>query len=77
MSVVASGGQVSPRELQCLRLIAAGNSNRDIGQVLYLSEFTVKTHIGRLYRRLGARDRAHCVALGYERGLLEVGAVAS
>lgn len=77
MSVVASGSQVSPRELQCLRLIAAGNSNRDIGKLMHLSEFTIKTHVGRLYRRLGARDRAHAVALGYERGLLEVGAVAS
>lgn len=60
----------SKREMQCLQAIARGLTNARIGGELFLSEDTVKTHNRRLFRKLGARDRAHAVALGYQRGLL-------
>ncbi len=61
------------RELECLGFIAEGFSNKAIGRELWLSEFTVKTHVGRLFRKLGARDRAHAVGIAYRTGLLELG----
>lgn len=64
------GSDLSPREAQILSLIAEGTSNAGIGLVLGVSEDTVKTLVKRLYRRLGARDRAHAVHLGHVRGLL-------
>lgn len=63
---------ITPRELQCLRHIAQGHSDKDIGAALFLSEFTVKTHVGRLFKRLGARNRAHAVAIAFEVGILTV-----
>jgi DNA-binding CsgD family transcriptional regulator len=58
------------RERQCLELIAEGRTNVRIGSALGVTEDTVKTHLRRLFKALGARDRAHAVALGYQRGLL-------
>jgi DNA-binding CsgD family transcriptional regulator len=58
------------RELDMLRHIAQGRTNEDIASRLGVSVDTVKTHLCRLYRRLGARDRAHAVHLGHRRGLL-------
>lgn len=63
---------ITPRELQCLQHIAQGHSDKTIGAALYLSEFTVKTHVGRLFRRLGATNRAHAVAIAFELGILTV-----
>lgn len=63
--------QLSERELQVLEGMARGLSNGQIGQELYLSEDTVKTHARRLYRKLGAADRAEAVANGFRWGLLE------
>jgi DNA-binding NarL/FixJ family response regulator len=65
---IAAG--LSEREMQVLNLIAHGFSNGAIASALHLSEDTIKTHCRRLFPKLGARDRAHAVALGYERGLL-------
>lgn len=62
------------RELEVLRGMAAGLPNAEIGRQLYVSEDTVKTHARRLFRRLGANDRAHAVARGYQLGLLDPGA---
>lgn len=62
--------QVTNRELQVLRAMSEGRSNAEIGSLLYLSEDTVKTHARRLYRKLGARDRAHAVAAGFRTGLV-------
>ncbi len=56
--------QLTERELQVLRGMSQGRSNADIGRDLFLSEDTVKTHARRLFNKLGARDRAHAVALG-------------
>jgi DNA-binding NarL/FixJ family response regulator len=58
------------RELQILRGMSLGHSNSEIGRELYLSEDTVKTHARKLFQKLGARDRAHAVALGLREYLL-------
>ena len=50
--------------------MSRGRSNAEIGRELYLSEDTVKTHARRLFRKLGAADRAHAVALGFRWGLV-------
>ena len=60
----------SERELEVLALIAAGNSNREIAAKLFVSTGTVKTHINRLYRKLGARSRTQAVARARELDLL-------
>ena len=56
--------RLSNRELQVLRGMAEGRSNQEIARELFLSEDTIKTHARKLYDKLGARDRAHAVALG-------------
>lgn len=61
---------IGSREHQVLGLIARGRSNREIGDRLGISEHTAKTYVSRLMSKLGARDRAHAVALGYQAGLL-------
>jgi DNA-binding NarL/FixJ family response regulator len=61
---------LTERELQVLHGMADGKSNAEIGRDLYVSEDTVKTHARRLFRKLGARDRAHAVASGFRAGLV-------
>jgi LuxR family maltose regulon positive regulatory protein len=61
---------LSERELEVLALIAAGNSNREIAAKLFVSTGTVKTHINRLYRKLGARSRTQAIARAREMDLL-------
>jgi DNA-binding NarL/FixJ family response regulator len=58
------------REIQVLQLIAEGFVNREIGQQLFLSEETVKSHVRHLLAKLQARSRAHAVAVGFRRGLI-------
>jgi DNA-binding NarL/FixJ family response regulator len=53
-----------------LRGMSQGKSNGQIGRELYLSEDTIKTHARRLFRKLGATDRAQAVAYGFRRNLL-------
>lgn len=62
--------ELSDRELQVLRGMAAGHTNSDIGRRLYLAENTVKTHVRRLFGKLGARDRAQAVDTGWRLRLL-------
>ena len=57
-------------ELQVLRGMSQGKSNGQIGRELYLSEDTIKTHARRLFRKLGAKDRAEAVATGFRRGMM-------
>jgi len=65
-----SSGALSPRERGVLRLVAAGLSNRQIGETLSISERTVKFHVTAIFNKLGADNRAQAVALAAERGLL-------
>jgi DNA-binding NarL/FixJ family response regulator len=68
------GGGAQPvlteREMQVLTGMSRGRSNAEIGKELYLSEDTVKTHARRLFRKLGAADRAQAVAVGFRWGLV-------
>jgi DNA-binding NarL/FixJ family response regulator len=68
----ATGGvpTLTERELQVLQGMGRGRSNNEIGRELYLSEDTVKTHARRLFRKLGAADRAQAVAMGFRWGLV-------
>jgi DNA-binding NarL/FixJ family response regulator len=61
---------LTEREMQVLLGMADGKSNAEIGRELFVSEDTVKTHARRLFRKLGARDRAHAVAAGFRAGLV-------
>jgi DNA-binding NarL/FixJ family response regulator len=61
---------LSVRELEVLRMVAAGSTNREAAQRLFISEATVKTHLLHIYAKLEVRDRASAVAAGYQRGLL-------
>jgi len=62
--------ELSSREAEVLTLVARGRSNREIAKTLFVSEATVKTHLGHVYEKLGVRDRAAAVATAYDRGLL-------
>ena len=61
---------LTEREMQVLLGMSQGQSNSEIGRELFLSEDTIKTHARRLFSKLGARDRAHAVALGLRHSLL-------
>lgn len=61
---------LSPRELEVLRLLAAGETNRAIAGVLVLSERTVDRHVSNIYAKLGVSSRAAATALAYEHGLV-------
>ncbi|MCV2488460.1 response regulator transcription factor [Geodermatophilus sp. YIM 151500] len=65
-----SGVALSMREMQVLTGMSQGKSNAQIGRELFLSEDTIKTHARRLFRKLGAKDRAEAVATGFRRGMM-------
>ena len=58
------------REIEVLQLVSDGLVNREIGERLFLSEETVKSHVRHLLAKLQARSRAHAVAVGFRRGLI-------
>lgn len=65
---------LTERETEVLRLMARGQSNNEIAESLFLGEATIKTHVGRVLSKLGARDRVQAVVMAYESGLVEPGA---
>lgn len=65
--------ELTERELDVIRLMTRGMSNGEIANELYLGEATVKTHVGRILAKLGARDRVQAVVAAYESGLVTPG----
>ena len=68
----AGDDSLSPREVDVLRLIATGNSNKLIADQLSISEATAKTHVANILSKLGANDRAHAVTIALKRGMIEL-----
>jgi DNA-binding NarL/FixJ family response regulator len=63
---------LSPRELEILQAVARGLSNKEIGRRLYVSEATVKTHLLRIFAKLGVDDRTAAVTVALERGIIRL-----
>lgn len=68
----AADDALSARELEVLRLIAAGNSNKRIADQLAIGEATVKSHVTNILSKLGANDRTHAVTLALKRGIVDL-----
>ena len=62
--------ELTPRELEVLRLVARGRSNGEIAAELVISELTVKTHVGHIFTKLGLRDRAAAIVYAYDQGFV-------
>jgi DNA-binding NarL/FixJ family response regulator len=64
---------LTQRELQILKQMALGKSNKEIGQALYISEYTVKNHVRAILKKLDAIGRTEAIAIASERGLVHIG----
>jgi len=69
----AGADDLTPREADVLRLIAGGQSNREIARTLFVSEATVKTHVNRIFAKTGSRDRAQATRYAYTHGYADPG----
>ena len=67
-----SDEELTPREVEVLRKVAGGNRNRDIAELLSISEETVKVHIKHIMDKLGAKDRTQAIAIAVRRGIIEL-----
>ena len=63
---------LTPREVDVLRLIASGNANKEIAGQLSIGEASVKSHVANILAKLSANDRAHAVTIGLKRGIIEL-----
>ena len=68
----AADDELTTREIEVLRLIAAGNANKQIADQLAIGEATVKSHVTNILSKLGASDRAHAVTIGLKRGIIQL-----
>jgi DNA-binding NarL/FixJ family response regulator len=68
----AADEDLTSREIAVLRLIAAGNANKEIAAQLSIGEDTVKGHVTSILAKLGANDRTHAVTIGLKRGIIEL-----
>jgi DNA-binding NarL/FixJ family response regulator len=68
----ATDGALTPREIDVLRLVAAGNANKEIGVRLALTEVTIKSHVRNILAKLGANDRTHAVTIALKRGIIDL-----
>ena len=67
-----SDDELTAREVEVLRKVAGGNRNRDIADLLFISEETVKVHIKHIMDKLGAKDRTQAIAIAVRRGIIEL-----
>jgi DNA-binding NarL/FixJ family response regulator len=68
----AADDALTPREIEVLRLIAAGNANKIVADQLSITEETVKAHVKNILSKLDANDRTHAVTIGLKRGIIEL-----
>jgi DNA-binding NarL/FixJ family response regulator len=68
----AADDSLTPREVEVLRLIAAGNANKLVADRLSITEETVKAHVKNILSKLDANDRTHAVTIGLKRGIIEL-----
>ena len=68
----ATDEDLTPREIDVLRLIASGNANKEIAGQLSIVEETVKSHVTNILAKLGANDRTHAVTIALKRGIIEL-----
>jgi DNA-binding NarL/FixJ family response regulator len=68
----ATDAFLTPREIDVLRLVAKGNANKEIAQVLSLANETVKVHVKNILAKLGVNDRTHAVTVGLKRGIIDL-----
>ena len=61
---------LTPRELEVLAGIGRGLSNQELAEELFIADNTVKTHVKRVFTKIGARDRAQAVVIAYQAGLV-------
>jgi DNA-binding NarL/FixJ family response regulator len=67
-----SDESLTAREIEVLRHVAAGNRNRDIADLLFISEETVKVHLKHVMEKLGARDRTQAITIAVRRGIIHL-----